>query len=310
VRHGREAYVYAPSGAEPRLLCMLEWNNGVCKDRFAPFNMTSINLSGCKMGAPFEEQQRHGKTVEMLPNDVMRITHWRTADGMCQKHGPCKEYMVMPERGPVLLREMQFRCGRLDGAEVMYCDADCTAWTAEPARLIEINRRHWCNGALEGPELCFEPSTGMRVERQWRANMMCGMETRRYANGRRQMEANYVDGCLEGEWRLWFKGGNICERGTFMRGRRHGTWIRCNRAGQLIKCTEYAMGRQWGNCMQRNADGTFSSECINDASMIKRRRDGMQRQLDVLRAQMTACEPGQKPRMERKIMAITNALAQ
>jgi len=63
--------------------------------------------------------------------------------------------------------------------------------------------------------------------------------TWRYDNGKRQLEAEFLDGREDGIWASWYESGRIKERGQYSRGVKTGLWTTWSEDGESYQDDDF-----------------------------------------------------------------------
>ncbi len=153
----------------------------------------------------------NGKYEELTSNGKTLVEGAYASD---RKHGWWREWNELG----VLLSEIQYKRGKLDGAFKKYVDGKVA---------VEATYK---DGKAEGAYTEYRDGKPA-VTGQLTADRRTGTWTIYNADGTVGLTATYKNGVLEGPWRE-LGGGSVIE-GTMVAGRRSGTWTRTDRAGAV-----------------------------------------------------------------------------
>jgi len=144
--------------------------------------------------------------------------------------------------------------------------AGCThgarsASAARPGEQVQTIKEYWPNGELQLRKQVLKTPDGALVNH--------GAYTRWHDNGRKEYEAVYVDGKLEGVETTWHKNGQKWIEAHYADGQKHGPRYIWNESGTKIKEEHYVNGKphgtwtSWKNSGKIRSQQTFEDDNTN-----------------------------------------------
>jgi antitoxin component YwqK of YwqJK toxin-antitoxin module len=130
--------------------------------------------------------------------------------------------------------------------------ADRSPPAARPAEQVQTIEQHWPNGELRLRKQVLETPDGGLVNH--------GAYTRWHDNGRKEYEAVYVDGKLEGVETTWHKNGRKWIEAHYVGGHNHGPRYIWNKDGTKVKEEHYVNGKPHGTWTSWNSSGRIRSQ--------------------------------------------------
>lgn len=155
------------------------------------------------------------------------------------------------------------------------------------------------NGMLMGKSIEFYKDEGINVESYYENSILTGLLTKRFKNGEKQYEGNYLNGKRTGKWFEWNDTKKLIKEYNYLNGKRTGkqithdlnenTKIECEyenniKSGKYIcyfsngqKCEEgqYLMGAPVGKWSEWGIDGV-EKNIVYDSQYAKEKQTGMQ----------------------------------